>query len=75
MTHKQVYEKIYQYKKREFALSPYWVDYNPLLTVKDNASRMANIYAVQNTRRLWAMQDKIHGHEISFMILDEILEG
>ena len=54
MTRFEVYRLIYAVMKREFSnYSKYFLDYNPLLTFEDNASRMANIYAVQNTEELW----------------------
>ena len=69
---REIYKLLYNFMKKEFSNpSKYWLRYNQNLTIQDNASRMANIYAVQNTEKAYQSQFSKKS-EIAFIIFDEI---
>lgn len=53
----EIYKSLYDEMKKEFANpSIYFIRYNHKLSIEDNASRMANIFAVKNTE--WVYQNQ-----------------
>lgn len=59
VTREVIYKELYLYLKEEFLNSSKWfLLYNKQLTFDDNASRLANMFAVQHTENVYKLIQK-----------------